>query len=319
MYASVLSGLALLGAAFALPLENVAVETVEAVEAAEGTIGYLPVNSGWMTFPFGPVNTTTPIMFNLFCPGQMNITDLYCSGDRFAIYDNGVFIGRTSRPVYDGCKSNSTDPNYTQRHENWSHGSWEMLPGWHNISIVVVEAPYGGGFGAIRVDTDGCGGDRPCPERKPCSVKTCPVRKGDLVIVNTHVPRCQADAVCRSLGMHLAHIDINNFMDATTLAFQCNGAFSQTWVDDWNGDDYAGTCLVLSTGGAAPGGAINVPSCCSARLPVMCQKKPCKHRPVHYSCNSCQESCYCKGANDCKMCSKGHCTPCKSCGLLMDH
>ena len=334
MYGTLLSGLALFGAAFALPIDNNSVEAFESADAVAGTIGYLPVNSGWLTFPFGPTNSTTPIMFNLFCPGQLNITDLYCSGDRFAIYDNGVFVRNTSVPVFNNCSSNSTDPNFTQRSANWSHASIDLLPGWHNISIVVITAPYGGGFGAIRVDTEGRDDhddhdrdhhDRDHRDRdhrrshSKCSIKTCPVCKGDLVVVNTPVPRCQADSVCRSLGMHLAHIDISNFMDATTLAFQCSGAFSQTWVDDWNGDDYAGTCLVLSTGGAAPGGAINVPSCCSTRLPVMCQKKPCAHKPVHYSCNSCQESCYCKDKNSCKSCSKGECKPCKSCGLLMDY
>lgn len=311
MFGSLLSGLALFGAALSLPLEKQVIESAEAVEVAEGTIGYLPVNGGWMTFPFGPVGSVTPIMFQLYCPGRMNITDLYCSGDRFEIFDNGVCLGLTSKPIFNDCASNSTNPDYTESHHQWSSGSWDLLPGWHNISIVVKDAPYNGGYGSIRVDTI------QRHDFAPCSCKTCPIQKGDLVVVNTPVPRCQADAVCRSLGMQLANVNIDNFLDATTLAFQCSGAYSQTWVDDWNGDDYVGTCLVLSTGAAAPGGAINVPSCCSTRLPVLCQKKPCTHPPVQYSCNSCQQSCHCKGRDNCFKCDKSSCSPCKSCGLLV--
>lgn len=306
MFTSVLAGLALLGTAFALPIDS---QSSQATEAVEGTIGYLPVNGGWTTFPFGPMGTVTPIMFNLFCPGRLNITDIYCSGDRFAIFDNGVFLGNTTKPVFDDCASNSTNPNFTEQSPLWSHGSFDLLPGWHNISIVVIRSPYDGGYGSIRVDT--------IPSPTPCSLDVCPVQKGNLVVVNTKVPRCQADAVCRSLGMHLANIHIGNFLEATTLAFQCSGAYSQSWVDDWNGDDYMGTCLVLSTGGAAPGGAINVPSCCSAKLPVICQKDPILRTPVQYSCNSCQSSCYCKGPDNCQSCYHGKCTPSKGCGLLM--
>lgn len=301
MLASILSGLALFVACNALPIEK------QEVEIAEGTIQYVPVNGGWQNFPFGPVNSTTPVMFQLFCPGRLNITDLACSGDRFALYDNGVFLGDTSKPVFNNCSSNSTNPNYTQFQGNWSHGYFDLLPGWHNISIIPVQSPYAGGYGALRVDSI----DGP----SPCTVKLCPVQKGDLVLVNTAVPRCHADAVCRSLGMHLANINVENFLEATTLAFNCHGAHSQAWVDDWNGDDYMGTCLVLSTGSAAPGGAINVPSCCSTRLPVICQKTPSSHPSVQYSCNDCQKSCWCKESN-CKTCHHGKCHEEKTCHRL---
>lgn len=307
---SLFAGIALLGGALALPIAP------QLVDEIEGTIGYLPVNGGWMNFPFGDVGSITPIMFNLYCHGVMNITDLYCSGDRFAIYDNGVLLGDTSHPVFNGCASNSSNPNYTQLQGNWSHGSFHLLPGWHNISIVVMKSPYHHGIGSIRVDSGrGHHPHKPHHHDKKCTVDVCPHVRGDLVVVNTRVPRCQAEQVCKSLGMHLANIDVNNFLDATTLAYQCSGANSESWVDDWNGDEYQGTCLVLSTGSAAPGGAINAPACCSARLPVICQKKPCSHPPVHYSCNACKSSCYCEHKG-CKKCDHGMCHESHHCGLL---
>ncbi len=310
MYGAVLSGLALLGTALALPLEQQQEFAVELAELSDGTIGYLPVNSGWASFPFGHVNSSTHIAMNLFCSGYLNITDIFCSGDQFAIYDNGVYVTKTSDPVFNDCKSNTTDPNYAQRHHEWSSDSIKLHPGFHNITLRVLKAPYGYGTGAIRVDTrrwdhhgdhhDGKKDLKHHDDKKDhkdhhyCNVKACPVEKAGLVFVDTKVPRCQAEHVCKSMGLHLAHIDITNFMDSTDVAYQCNGANKQAWIDDWNGDKYSGNCLVLSTGNQAPGGAINVPSCCSVRLPVICQKKPSHHPSVQYSCNDCQDSCYCR-------------------------
>ena len=68
---------------------------------------------------------------------------------------------------------------------------------------------------------------------------------------------CQAESACAMLGLRLARIDINNFMDATNAAFKCSGPFSQTWIKSWNGDEYGNKGIVLSTGSAAPGGAVN--------------------------------------------------------------
>ena len=118
MFASLISGLALLGAAIALP------NSADESEAIDGTFPYLPVNDGWVKFPFGNVGSVTPIVFELLCSGRMNITDLYCSGDQFAIYDNGVFLGNTSDPVFNNCSSNSSSPDFTQNSPDWSHGSF---------------------------------------------------------------------------------------------------------------------------------------------------------------------------------------------------
>jgi len=317
MFRAVFGSFLLAAFAKAIPLSH------QNADKIDGTIQYLPVNGGWNNFPFGDVGSVTPVMFNLFCPGVMNITDLWCSGDQFSIYDNGVFLGNTSSAVYNECQSNSTHPDYTQQSANWSHGSYDLLPGWHNISIIPIVSPYREGVGAIRVDSFKHGEHHHHEHhhhhhhhKVPCSLDICPIKKDEMVIVKTPVPRCQAEAVCQSLGMHLAHIDIQNFLDATTQAFQCSGANSQSWIDDWNGDEYQGSCLVLSTGSAAPGGAINVPSCCSAHLPVICQKKPCHHPSVQYHCNECQKSCHCDHQKKCHRCHHGKCEHVEHCGLL---
>jgi len=201
---------------------------------------------------------------------------------------------------------------------------------WHNISIVVTQLPPGGPIvGAIRVDTN----ER---DDRRCSLDVCDLYRHEehdrdhihhhhrhLVVVRTPVPRCQAEEVCRSLGMHLANIDINNFLESTTLAYRCSGPDSQSWIDDWNGDEYQGTCIALATGNTAPGGAIVRPSCCSARLPVICQRERHFHPQAFYSCNDCQKSCFCRKElktlgsptkeSDCNMCKSGQCEACTTC------
>lgn len=141
------------------------------------------------------------------------------------------------------------------------------------------------------------------PVRQPYSndvkgVNACPIHSEEFVIINTMVPRCEAEAICHVLGMHLANIDNSNFMQISNMAFQCVGANSQSWIDDWNGDKYQGTCLVLSTGSNALGGTIDAPKCCAEKLPVICQKKPCAHPFIPYDCERCYERSHHRDCNN---------------------
>jgi hypothetical protein len=99
----------------------------------------------------------------------------------------------------------------------------------------------------------------------------CPRELNGLKVVNTPVPHHKAAGVCKALGMKLANLDIYNFLDATTLAFECAGAFSATWINSYFKDNYNKACLALYTGNSAPGGSVNVPACCDEHLPVLCQ------------------------------------------------
>lgn len=80
-----------------------------------------------------------------------------------------------------------------------------------------------------------------------------------------------AGDVCRKFGGHLARIDNENFLEATIVAFQCSGPFSETWIRSWNTDSYQRSCLVLSTGVAPRGGAINRPAVCATPRKALCQ------------------------------------------------
>lgn len=152
---------------------------------------------------------------------------------------------------------------------------------------------------------------------------------GNFTVITNPVPWGQAENACGMIGLQLARIDINNFMDSTNIAFQCSGAQSQTWIKSWNGDVYAGTGLVLSTGNAAPGGAINevndgnVPRnvlCEAAAGPIVtpqCRRnKPCgcnhgtdcgcqRNRPERYQPKMKCLRCFCRRQVQCPLLGGG--------------
>lgn len=219
----------------------------------------LLVDGGWYPFQFGCVNTTAKdaFVFMTSGPAVMKVTDNYCAGDSFYVFDNGQYIGRTSHVMSNGCRTNTTNPEIAWNDPSFSHGSFTLEPGMHKIQFTVAESPFMAGGAAVRVDSSLMG----CPKQSPSG----------FTVIKSGVPFSAAEAACRSFGMELANIDIYNFLEVTDLAFHCSGAFSQSWIRSYWGDTYGGSCLVLSTGNMSPGGAINVPVSCNTALPVICQ------------------------------------------------
>lgn len=247
----------------------------------------LSINQGWFGFQFGPQGTMVPlkIIINLLPSqtGVLKVSDYFCKGDSFIIYDNGRKIGETPYRSFDKCRTNTENPNYAFKNKDlWSTGHWTLEPGIvHKITIKVKQSPAGGGGGAIRVDSlflESINDDIKIDTRHT---------KGDFLVLDTKLPFHMAAKACHRIGMKLANIDIYNFLDSTDVAFRVSGPFSQTWIRSWNGDSYGknvdgnenraecgkdGACLVLSTGAYAPGGSINIPSNCNIPLNVLCQK-----------------------------------------------
>lgn len=220
----------------------------------------LDVNGGWYKFHFGPAGSTVGKTYDFVTtgPAVLRITDLDCSGDALSVYDNGFLILQTPLIGGDNCHHahELVSPHRAYGSDHYSHGRVNLAPGAHSIKIVVARAPEGRGVGALRVDS---------------VMAQCPRELNGLKVVNTPVPHHKAAGVCKALGMKLADIDIYNFLDATTLAFECAGAFSASWIKSYWKDDYNGAHLALYTGNSAPGGSINVPGSCEEHLPVICQ------------------------------------------------
>lgn len=125
-----------------------------------------------------------------------------------------------------------------------------------------------------------------CP---PCDLSVCTTKCGNFTVITRPVTWDQAANSCAMIGLRLAHINIENFMDATKAAFQCSGPFSQSWVHSWNGDAYDGKGLVLSTGNAAPGGAINEVVDANSGRNVICEvsDEPVKKPDCHQGNRGC--------------------------------
>ncbi|KAJ1548579.1 hypothetical protein HK096_001668, partial [Nowakowskiella sp. JEL0078] len=66
-----------------------------------------------------------------------------------------------------------------------------------------------------------------------------------------------AATFCQSSKGNLADLTSDNFNAATTAAFNLVGANTALWLASWNGDNYKGTPIALTTGNSAPGGSIN--------------------------------------------------------------
>jgi hypothetical protein len=102
--------------------------------------GPVTINGGWHDFNWtgaGAVWTDGPYTFTSTGPVLLEVRDDFMVGDRFGVYDNGVFLGNTSPP----------GPGY-------SEGEWTLPAGAHSITIQVIENPYEYGTGYLQVTGD---------------------------------------------------------------------------------------------------------------------------------------------------------------------
>jgi len=88
--------------------------------------------------------------------------------------------------------------------------------------------------------------------------------------VTTPVTFANAPAACAALGLKLADLNVFNWNEATTVAWNCIGANKAGWIHSYATDTYAPSCIQLNTGTTAPGGAVTV-GVCSTLQPAICQ------------------------------------------------
>jgi hypothetical protein len=125
----------------------------------------ITVGASWSLFDIPPgtppvASTNNPFTYSSNVATRIKITDLYCVGDRPAVYEGGVLLG-TGTPVV------SQDPLCTDYIDNsdqayasslWSHACINMAPGSHAFDVVNVEmwnATQGDG-GALMVEAGVC-------------------------------------------------------------------------------------------------------------------------------------------------------------------
>ncbi len=231
--------------------------TTTTTSATTSTVVLVP-NAEWTYFRFGTGGTFVPDVFAVATTTQLilQVTDLMCSGDRFAVYDNGVLLGNSSVPTFDECRSNTESPNTAYGNSTWSSFHATLGPGVHAITIKVLISVYGSGSGAIRV-------------KSPLAI--CDHSASGLTVIQSPSPFIGAADMCQSIGKELANITVYNFNAATQLVFDCVGPSRHAFIRSYWGNTYQNSCLALYSGSAAPGGAVSVPADCFEASPAICQ------------------------------------------------
>jgi hypothetical protein len=101
--------------------------------------------------PGQPFNDEGPFTFTSAGPVEVKVTDDFCKGDQFRIYDFGAPIGDTSAVPVGDCPMVGPDAAYAD--PAYSSGSFPLGPGDHSITIQAIVNPFDGGQGYIRVDS----------------------------------------------------------------------------------------------------------------------------------------------------------------------
>ena len=126
----------------------------------------LAVDGGWVSFLWHgekdkfAFNQEGAFEFHADGPVALRITDDFCTGDQFRIYDNGVELGsddgkRLGRPTFDVAKSGGMNlvPGDAFADPQWSSGIYQLAPGDHEIVVQVIANPFAMGRAYLRVDS----------------------------------------------------------------------------------------------------------------------------------------------------------------------
>lgn len=115
---------------------------------------------GFYQFAFGNSVTFAFASFHYYSDNytQVQIIDGYCPGDSFAAYDNDIPYFSTPNcgpPVPTGtCPNYCTDPETCLTNGiNSCRGTGYFAPGYHNITILLLQSPFTGGAAFIRLQT----------------------------------------------------------------------------------------------------------------------------------------------------------------------
>lgn len=113
----------------------------------------LPVDGHWYSFEWAEDGLSPVFTFTTDGTGRLRVTDAYCRGDVFEIYDNGALIGTTPVvPVDDDCNEpQPRKPGGAFRDPTYSHGVFVLDGGDHELQLLAIVNFFGGGAGYLGV------------------------------------------------------------------------------------------------------------------------------------------------------------------------
>ena len=130
----------------------------------------IPVSTSWFAtsveppaFFFGGLGSFSTNSYSYSSLGvtHVKVTDDFCKGDVFEVFDNDVSIGSTSLVASESpACSPEVGPDAAYADPTWSSGCFTRPAGNHVIKMQVIKS-WGPGRGYIEVH------DGPCPDRVP--------------------------------------------------------------------------------------------------------------------------------------------------------
>lgn len=95
-----------------------------------------------------------PFEFYSDTPVTLRVTDDFCRGDQFRIYDNGVEVGETfwTEPYAESCHAMGADNAFA--FASMASAIFQLGPGDHSIRIEVIDNPWNSGRAYLRVYTE---------------------------------------------------------------------------------------------------------------------------------------------------------------------
>jgi hypothetical protein len=101
----------------------------------------------WTLFDFDTISKAR-FEFQTSTLTFLQLTDLYCKGDAFALYDGGRLLVQSPQ-VKKTCDGSTGDPQATFQNPAWSSILVTLSAGLHNITVDIISNPYGAGTAAI--------------------------------------------------------------------------------------------------------------------------------------------------------------------------
>lgn len=110
----------------------------------------------WTVFDFNGVGSVTILFtFQSDVPVLLRVTDAFCRGDEFTVFDRGAPIFGTltvgTDPSCDDVPLVETGP-LAWADQSYSKGKMLLPAGRHRVKMKATESPFGFGSGFVRID-----------------------------------------------------------------------------------------------------------------------------------------------------------------------